>query len=88
MRNGTNSGEIVTFVAGASIGAGIAMLFAPQRGTELRGKLRDFTNRAKEDLTDKGHEAWDTVVDRGKDFYEKGEEVVRDAGRAAREFAK
>jgi hypothetical protein len=27
------------------------------------------------------------VVERGKEFYEKGEEVVRDTGRSAREFA-
>lgn len=75
-------------MAGALTGASVALLFAPQPGTELRGRLRDYTNRATDDLLDKGQEAWDTVVERGKEFYEKGEEVVRDAGRSAREFAK
>ena len=75
------------FLAGALIGAGIALLFAPQPGTELRGRLRDYANRAKDDLADKGQEAWDTMAGRGKEFYEKGEEVVRDTGRSAREFA-
>ena len=76
------------FIAGALIGAGVALLFAPQRGTELRGRLRDYADRAKDDLLDKGQEAWDTAVERGKEYYDKGEKVVRDAGRSARELAK
>ena len=76
------------FLAGALIGGGVALLFAPQSGTELRGRLGDYANRATDDLLDKGQEAWDTVVERGKESYEKGEAVVRDAGRSAREFAK
>ena len=75
------------FLAGALIGAGIALLFAPQPGTELRGRLRDYANRAKDDLADKGQEAWDTMAGRGKEFYEKGEAIVRDVGRSAKEFA-
>jgi len=76
------------FVAGALIGAGVALLFAPQPGTELRGMLRSYANRAKDDLIDRGQEAWDTAVERGREYYDKGEEVVRDAGRSAREFVK
>lgn len=73
---------------GALIGASVALLFAPQPGTELRGRLDDYINRVKEDL-EKGHEAWDTVVERGEDFYEQGGGgVVRDGGRSAEELAK
>jgi gas vesicle protein len=64
------------------------MLFAPQRGTELRGRLRDYANRAKNDLLDMGQEAWDTAVERGMEYYNKGEEAVRNAGRSAKDFAK
>jgi gas vesicle protein len=93
MRNGTYSdegsrGEVIAFVAGALIGAGVAMLFAPQRGTELRGRLRDYANRAKDDLLTISHEAWDTAVERSMEYYKKGEEAVRDAGRSAKDFAK
>jgi gas vesicle protein len=63
------------FVAGAFIGAGLALLFAPQTGTELRGMLRNYAARAKD-------EAWE----RGKEYYEKGQEAVQDAGRSAREY--
>ncbi len=77
-----------TFMAGALIGAGVALLFAPQPGSELRGMLRNYANRAKDDLIEKGQEAWDSAIERGSEYYDKGEEVVRDAGRSAREFAK
>ena len=56
MRNGNYYEETRTrrgwsaFLAGALIGAGVALLFAPQRGSELRGMLSDYANRAKDDL--------------------------------------
>jgi len=70
------------FIAGGLIGAGIALLFAPQRGTELRSKLRDYADSAKDELMEQGREAWDTAVKQGKEYYDKGEEAVRDAGRS------
>ena len=85
MRNGTSSNEgskeVLAFLAGALIGAGVAMLLAPQQGSELRGRLRDYANRAKDDLLDMGQEAWDTAVERGTGYYKKGEESIRDVGR-------
>lgn len=76
------------FIAGAVIGAAVALLFAPQRGSELRGMLSEYANRAKDDLGEKAEEAWDTAVDRGKEYIGKGKEVVGDAARPAQEFAK
>ena len=69
-------------LAGAFLGAGVALLIAPQRGTELRSKLRDYANRATDDLQEKALEAWDTAVERGKEYYDKGEEVVLEAGQS------
>lgn len=96
MRNGNYSDEEMedatgwpAFVAGALIGAGLALLFAPQTGSELCGRV----NRAKDDLMDKGQEAWDTAVERGKEYhYSKeyhynGEGTIRDVRRPAKEFA-
>ena len=75
------------FMAGALIGAGVALLFAPQTGTELRGMLRSYASRAKEEAVERGRAAWDTAVERGKEYYEKGQETMQEAGRSAREFA-
>jgi gas vesicle protein len=75
------------FLAGALLGAGVALLFAPQTGAELRGMLRSYARRAKDEAMERGKAAWDTAVERGKEYYEKGQEAVQEAGRSAREFA-
>ena len=74
------------FLAGAFIGAGLALLFAPQTGSELRGVLRNYASRAKDDMMEKGREAWDTAVERGKEYMERGQETLQEAGRSAREY--
>ena len=83
------------FLAGALIGGGVALLLAPQSGTELRGMLSNYANRAKEDLLEKAEEVYDNgeevVRDAGrsaKEFAQQGQETVQDAGRSAKEFAK
>jgi osmotically-inducible protein OsmY len=74
------------FVAGAFMGAAIALLFAPQSGNQLRGIMRNYASRAKDEALEQGKAAWDTAVERGKEFYEKGQDVMQEAGRSAREF--
>jgi gas vesicle protein len=74
------------FLAGALIGAGIALLLAPQTGAELRGMLRNYGYRARDEAYERGREAWDTAVERGKDYVESGKETMREAGRTAREY--
>jgi gas vesicle protein len=75
------------FVAGALIGAGVALLFAPQTGNELRGMLRNYAARAKDEALERGKAAWDTAVERGREYYEKGQDAAQEAGRSAREYA-
>ena len=77
------------FMAGALIGAGVALLLAPQSGTELRSTLRDYASKAKDELdeaTEQGRAMWDSAVERGQDYVEGGKQTFRKAGRAAREF--
>ena len=73
------------FLAGAFIGSGLALLFAPQTGSELRGVLRNYAARTKEEMLERGREAWDTAVERGKEYMERGQETLQEAGRSARE---
>lgn len=85
--NGENAGWSA-FIAGAFIGAGVALLFAPQAGSELRGLLRNYAADAKDELVERGQEAWDTAVERGKEYYDKGQDTLNEAGRAAKDFVK
>ncbi len=84
------SGNLSAFVTGALVGAGVALLFAPQSGSQMRGLLRDYATRAKDELdeaVDHGTDAWDSAKDRGEEFLEKGKESLREAGRQAKGFA-
>ena len=84
------SGNVPAFIVGALVGAGSALLFAPQSGAQMRALLRDYTARAKDELdeaVDRGAETWDSAKDRGQEFVEKGKESLREAGRQAKGFA-
>ncbi|MGQ0810812.1 MAG: YtxH domain-containing protein [Nitrospiraceae bacterium] len=75
------------FLAGAFIGAGIALLVAPQTGSELRGLLRNYASKTTDDMLEAGREAWDTAVDRGRGYLDRGTEAVKEAGRSAQDYA-
>ena len=78
------SGTFSAFLTGALVGAGIALLLAPQSGEKLRVALRDYANRAKDGLDealDSGAEAWESAKNRGEEIIEKGKESIRDAAR-------
>ena len=88
--NSHESGNLSVFITGALIGAGVALLFAPQSGEQMRGLLRDYAARAKDeldDVVDQGAEALDSTMERGHEFVEKGKDSLREAGRQAKEFA-
>lgn len=74
------------FLAGAFIGAGIALILAPQSGAELRGTIRSYATRTKDQVMEKGQEAWDTAVERGKQYLDRGRETVKEAGQTARQY--
>jgi gas vesicle protein len=47
-RNGFTG--LVYFLAGAAIGAGLALLFAPQSGEETRRKVKEFSGKVTDDV--------------------------------------
>jgi gas vesicle protein len=84
------SGTVSAFITGALVGAGVALLFAPQAGSQIRAFLRDYATRAKDELggaIDRGADAWESAKDHGEELVEKGKESVREAGRQAQGFA-
>ena len=67
--------NIVWFVAGAAVGAAIALLFAPATGKETRKLSSMKSDEGREALAGQGR----AVVDRGRELYEKGRKVADDA---------
>lgn len=65
---------MVAAVVGATVGAGIALLFAPRSGSETRAWLADRSRRIKDQTTsalDKGKETFNRAV---KEFGGDGED--------------
>jgi gas vesicle protein len=84
------SGTLSVFIAGALVGAGVALLFAPKSGSQMRGLLRDYAARAKDELdeaVDLGADARNSARDRGEEVIEKGMNTLREAGRQAKGLA-
>ena len=43
-------GVVFTFLTGAALGAGLALLFAPQTGEETRKKMKEVGEKLSDDL--------------------------------------
>lgn len=55
------------FLAGAAIGAGVALLYAPQSGAETRKKIKEYSEK----ITDEVREGYEKVSDNVKGAAEK-----------------
>ena len=70
-----NTGSLVWFVAGAAIGAAIALLYAPQSGEKTRRLIGRKAREGRDVIADSGRD----LVDKGRELYEKGRRVADDA---------
>jgi gas vesicle protein len=70
-----DNGKFVWFVAGAAIGASIALLYAPQSGKETRRVIKKRTREGRETLVESSRD----LVDKGRELYEKGLRVADEA---------
>jgi len=61
-----------TFLAGALIGAGVALLLAPQTGSQLRGMLRNYASQVKDEALERGKAAWDSAAKGGNQSPDQG----------------
>lgn len=92
---GYSSGSmLLSFLLGGMVGAGLALLLAPQSGEETRKKIKDFADDVKDKTTDyvgKTKEKITSYVDEGKGLYEQKKSIVKsaiDAGKEAYEREK
>src|SRR3954467_5579075 len=81
------SGTLSSFFVGIAIGAGLALLFAPQSGVQTRRGLQRRARRAQRAARQMANDMTDTVVDSFHDARRKVEERI-DTARQAIEVKK
>ena len=70
-----DNGKFVWFVAGAAIGATVALLYAPKSGKETRRLIQRKTREGRQAFSESGRE-W---MEKGRDLYGKGVRVADEA---------
>ncbi len=53
--------SFLTFLSGAAIGAGLALLFAPQSGKETRKQIKDAAGKAADEMMDQSEKMAQTA---------------------------
>lgn len=69
-----DSNNVLWFLTGATIGAGVALLLAPQGGERTRHILARQARRGGQAIADSSRE----LYEKGRDLYEKGREIAED----------
>ena len=92
---GHSAGTVfLSFLIGGIVGAGVALLLAPQSGRETRRKIREFTDDVKdkaEDVVEQIKDRISETVHSGKDYLSDKKAVIAaaiDAGKEAYEKEK
>lgn len=76
--NGCSTGSVfLSFLLGGIVGAGLAMLLAPQSGRETRQKMREFAEDVKDRVA--------STVEKGKDLFEQKKSAITTAVEAGKE---
>jgi gas vesicle protein len=81
--NHTQSHQLRSFVLGAALGAGIALLLAPATGSDTRKKLGGAARRLRERTADTLHEMRheaEEAVEAGKETYRQTRDTLSAAG--------
>ena len=76
MATDNTASKLVWFLAGAAAGAAVALLYAPQPGHQSRKFIRKKAEAGRESLAEAGKD----VLDRGREYYDKGRKIAEDAG--------
>jgi gas vesicle protein len=86
---GISAGTVlVSFLAGAALGAGFALLYAPKSGRELRETIGDLTEDAVDKIKEYAKEAQEKIksaIDEGKEAFGEKKSILASAIEAGRE---
>ena len=77
------SERVIWLLIGASVGAGIALLYAPKAGKDTRRLLRRKAEDARDAIAETGEQIRDTMVDTGETIMGAGRDVYRKASTVA-----
>jgi gas vesicle protein len=72
----------VAFLAGALIGAGAALLLAPQSGAKTRKLLKDYAEKAQDETLERVQQtksALDSVIEKGQEFVREKKALLSSA---------
>ncbi|MHB8654516.1 MAG: YtxH domain-containing protein [Terriglobia bacterium] len=72
MSENNGSTNLLYFLAGASIGAVVALLYAPQSGKKTREYISDRAEEGKDYLKDRSKE----LREQAEDYVERGKDLV------------
>ncbi len=75
MADDTSIDSILWFVAGAALGAGVAILFAPASGEETRKTIVRKTGEGRAALAGSGKD----VLERGREMFERARQLTDEA---------
>lgn len=67
---------LLSFVAGAAVGAALGVLFAPDKGTETRRKIAEKSNDVADSIKDGFNDFVDGVKDKFKAAKNEAEDVA------------
>jgi gas vesicle protein len=70
-----DTSKVVWFLAGAAIGATVALLFAPASGQETRRRIGKRASEGRDAITETGRD----LLDKGRDLYDKGRKLADEA---------
>ncbi len=86
---GFSSGAVAfSFLSGALLGAGLALLLTPQPGDETRRMIRGYSKKAEDDISALANETRgnvENVVEQGKDLLEEGKKILGSAYESGKE---
>jgi gas vesicle protein len=86
---GTSAGTVfLSFLAGAAVGAGLALLYAPKTGKELREKIGELTDDAVGKIKSYATEAQEklkSTIEDGKDAIKEKKSILTSAIEAGKE---
>jgi gas vesicle protein len=77
----TGYSGLTVFLAGVCVGAGLGLLLAPRAGDDLRELLSDQISRTKDDLLERGKDAFQTALEQGREYLETDEREPRRAAK-------